>query len=281
MDIHIDSYSVCLMCRMLSVSRAGYYKWKNWSISKGEKRRKIVQAAVLETYHIFKKRYGAPRIAQELTALGISCSLNHVARLLRQLGLKAHNGKNFKYRFADGTMTNVSENLLNRDFKAQRPNQKWSGDMTYIYANGKWMYLAVIMDLYSRAIVGWSLDTHMRESLICDALDMAIARRNVPDGLIVHSDRGVQYRSHIYRQRLLEYGCQISMSRKGNCWDNAIVESFFSRFKVECIYPSNYKSVDEAKSDIFEYIEIFYNRKRRHSAIGDISPMQFEQLDNN
>ena len=281
MDIHIDSYSVCLMSRMLSVSRAGYYKWKNCSISKREKRRKIVQAAVLETYHLFKKRYGAPRIAQELNALGISCSLNHVARLLRQLGLKAHNGKNFKYRFADGTMTNVSENLLNRDFKAQRPNQKWSGDMTYIYANGKWMYLAVVMDLYSRAIVGWSLDTHMRDSLICDALDMAIARRKVPDGLIVHSDRGVQYRSHSYRQKLLDYGCQISMSRKGNCWDNAIVESFFSRLKVECIYPSNYKSVDQAKSDIFEYIEIFYNRKRRHSAIGHISPMQFEQLDNN
>lgn len=278
MDEQIDFHSICLMSRMLCISRAGYYKWKNGSISKREKRRKILQAAVLETYHLFKKRYGAPRITQELNALGISCSLNHVAQHLRDLGLKAHNGKNFRYRFADGTMTNVSENLLNRDFKAQRPNQKWSGDITYIHANGKWMYLAVVMDLYSRAIVGWSLDTHMRESLICDALDMAVARRDVPARLIVHSDRGVQYRSHSYRQKLIDCGCQISMSRKGNCWDNAPVESFFSRFKVECIYPSRYKSIDQAKADIFEYIEIFYNRKRRHSAIGNISPMQYEQL---
>jgi len=278
MDVQIDFHSICFMSRMLCVSRAGYYKWKNGLISKREKRRKIIQAAVVETYYLFKKRYGAPRITQELNSLGIYCSLNHVAQLLREMGLKAHNGKNFRYTFADGTMTNVSENLLNRDFKAQRPNQKWSGDITYIHANGKWMYLAVVMDLYSRAIVGWSLDTHMRESLICDALDMAIARRDVPEKLIVHSDRGVQYRSHSYRQKLLDYDCQISMSRKGNCWDNAVVESFFSRLKVECIYPSRYKSVDQAKADIFEYIEIFYNRKRRHSAIGNISPMQFEQL---
>ena len=278
MDEHIKFYSVCLMSRMLSVSRAGYYKWKNGSISHREKRRKILKAAVKETYHLFRKRYGAPRLTIELNSMGISCSLNHVALLLRELGLKARNGKNFKYSSADETTSNVSENLLDRNFAAQRPNQKWSGDITYIQANGKWMYLAVIMDLCSKAIVGWSLASHMSESLICDALEMALARRKVPKGLIVHSDRGVQYRSDSYRQKLLNYGCQISMSRKGNCWDNAPVESFFSRFKVECIYPSRYKSIEQARADIFEYIEIFYNRKRRHSAIGNISPMQYEQL---
>jgi transposase InsO family protein len=266
------------MSRVLKVSRSGYYKWKNGSISHKEKRRQIVKAAVKEAYYQFKKRYGAPRLTLELNSMGISCSLNHVADLLRELGLKACNGKNFKYSSPDEVSGNVSKNLLERDFTAQRPNEKWSGDITYILANGKWMYLAVFMDLCTKAIVGWSLDTHMTESLVCDALEMALSRRNVPEGLIVHSDRGVQYRSHSYRQMLLDYGCQISMSRKGDCWDNAPVEAFFSRFKVECIYPSRYKSINEARADIFEYIEIFYNRKRRHSAIGNISPMQYEQL---
>jgi len=271
-------HSICFMSRVLKVSRSGYYKWKNGSISHRKKRREILKAAVERTYHLCKKRYGAPRLTIELNSLGISCSLNHVADLLRELGLKARNGKNFKYSSSDEVRGNVSENLLERDFTAQRPNEKWSGDITYILANGKWLYLAVFMDLCTKTIVGWSLDTHMKESLVCDALEMAFSRREVPEGLIVHSDRGVQYRSHGYRQMLQNYGCQISMSRKGDCWDNAPVEAFFSRFKVECIYPSRFKSVEEARADIFEYIEIFYNRKRRHSAIGNISPMQYEQL---
>ena len=235
-------------------------------------------AAVFECYHQFKKRYGAPRITRELNEMGITCSLNHVAIQLREMGLKARNGKNFRYSAAGSAQTNVRENLLRRDFTAWRPNEKWACDITYINANGKWMYLAVVMDLYSRAIVGWSLETHMTEELISDALEMAVSRRDIPEGLIVHSDRGVQYRSHRYQQMLSGYGCQISMSRKGNCWDNAPVESFFSRFKVECVYPQNYKSIDQAKADIFEYIEVFYNRKRRHSAIGYLSPMQYESL---
>jgi len=278
MDEQIKSYSVCLMSRMLSVSRSGYYKWKNGSVSHREKRRRILKAAVEKTYDLFRKRYGAPRLTIELNSMGISCSLNHVAVLLRELGLKARNGKNFKYSSSDEITGNVSENLLDRNFSAQRPNEKWSGDITYILANGKWLYLAVFMDLCTKAIVGWSLDTHMKESLVCDALEMAFSRRDVREGLIVHSDRGVQFRSHSYREKLLNYGCQISMSRKGDCWDNAPVEAFFSRFKVECIYPSRYRSIEEARADIFEYIEIFYNRKRIHSAIGNISPMQYEQL---
>lgn len=278
MDEQNEYHSICLMSRVLSVSRSGYYKWKNGSISHRAKRRKIVKAAVEEAYYQFKKRYGAPRLTIELNSMGISCSLNHVAVLLRELGLKARNGKNFKYSSSDETTSNVSKNLLERNFSAQRPNEKWSGDITYILTNGKWLYLAVFMDLCTKAIVGWSLDTYMTESLVCDALEMALSRRDVPEGLIVHSDRGVQFRSHSYREKLLNYGCQISMSRKGDCWDNAPVEAFFSRFKVECIYPSRYKSIEQARADIFEYIEVFYNRTRRHSAIGNISPMQYEQL---
>ena len=282
MDSERINYSVSLMARVLQVSRAGYYKWIKHSISRRSERRRIVKAAVQETYHLFKKSYGAPRIARELNEQGISCSINHVAVLMQEIGIKAHNGKNFKYSPAGSAIIgNVSDNLLRRQFNAKGPNQKWVTDITYINANSKWIYLAVVMDLYSRTIVGWSVDTHMRESLICNALDMALARRDISDNLIVHSDRGVQYRSNIYRDKLLDNGCTISMSRKSNCWDNAVIESFFSRFKVECIYPNRFKSIEQAKSDIFEYIEIFYNRKRKHSAIGYVSPMQFEQLVNN
>lgn len=271
-------YSVYLMARVLEVSRAGYYKWTSRSISNRQKRRKIVSAAVLETYHLFKKRYGAPRITRELNDLGIKCSVNHIALLLQELGLKALNGKNFRYNKTSTAMQNVSDNLLKRRFLANKPNQKWTTDITYINANGKWIYLAVVIDLYSRAVVGWALERNMTNELITQALNMALTRRNITKGLIVHSDRGVQYRSNEYRNRLLDAGCQISMSRLANCWDNAPAESFFSRFKVECIYASRFKSIDQAKADIFEYIEIFYNRKRRHSAIGYISPMQYEQL---
>ena len=210
--------------------------------------------------------------------MGIKCSHNYVALLLRQMDLKACNGRKFRYATNSLSMLNVTNNLLKRNFTANAPNQKWSTDITYINANGKWIYLAVVMDLYSRAIVGWALQRYMTYDLIKEALEMAMARRDIGEGLIVHSDRGIQYRSNEYRQKLIDKGFKISMSRKGDCWDNAVVESFFSRFKVECIYPSVFKSIDDAKIKIFEYIEIFYNRKRRHSALGYISPMQFEQL---
>ncbi len=278
MDTQRPRHTVQLMSRVLQVSRSGYYKWINRTESKTLKRRKIIKAAVYETFHEFKKRYGAPRLTRELNEMGIKCSHNYVALLLRQMDLKARNGKKFRYSTNSSAMYNVSENLLKRKFSADGPNQKWSTDITYIYANGKWLYLAIVMDLYSRAIVGWALDSQMTYDLITQALNMAIARRDIQKGLIVHSDRGVQYRSNDYIQTLLDNGCKISMSRRGDCWDNAVVESFFSRFKVECIYGSNFKSINQAKVEIFEYIEIFYNRKRRHSALGYVSPMQFEQL---
>lgn len=266
------------MCRVLEVSRSGYYRWQGRPLSKRHQRREIVKSAVKATYHEFRRCYGSPRITKELNACGISCSKNHVAGLLQECGLKAKNGKGFKYSSCILSSSNVSENLLKRDFKADKPNEKWATDITYIYVNGKWLYLSVVMDLYSRAIVGWALDRHVKESLICDALDMALSRRSVSKELLVHSDRGVQYRSHGYQEKLLSYGCRISMSRKGNCWDNAVVESFFSRLKVELIFTEKFTTFEQAQSAIFEYIEIFYNRKRRHSAIGYISPMQYEKL---
>lgn len=265
-----------MMCRLLSVSRSGFYAWLKRPVSPREQRRALVGMAVEDAYGQFKKRYGAPRLAVELNAQGIPCSLNHVASLLRERGLKARNGKGFKYRPATEAMTNVSDNLLRRNFATEGPNRKWVSDITYIRVGRVWLYLAVVMDLFSRKIVGWALDCHMRESLILQALNMAVSDRELKE-TVIHSDRGVQYRGNEYQSALEKHGLTCSMSRKGNCWDNAVMESFFSRLKVELIYAENYKKVEEARAGIFEYIEMFYNRIRRHSAIGYISPNEYEQ----
>lgn len=236
-----------------------------------------MEEKVKETYAEFEARYGARRIADELNALGFPCSTNYVANIMQQQQIKARNGKGFKYSRHSLTMNNVSENLLWRDFKAHAPNEKWTTDITYIWVENRWLYLATVMDLYSRRIVGWSLDVGMTEELVQSALDAALARREVEPGLILHSDRGVQYRAQKYIDHAVSNGMRLSMSRKGNCWDNAPMESFFSRLKVELIYAKNYRSIDEARSGLFEYIEIFYNRKRRHSANDNLSPAEFEE----
>ena len=275
---NLGRFSVALMCRELNVSRAGFYHWMKRPLSQQALHRSLVSQTVKDLFFQFEKTYGAPRITRELNQMGIKCSHNYVAQIMKEQGLKACNGKAFRYSSYASSMLNVSENLLNRNFKAEAPNQKWSADITYINVSGKWIYLAVVMDLCSRNIVGWAVEKHMTLELPMQALQMALARRKVHKGLIVHSDRGVQYRSNEYRAMLLDYGCRISMSRKANCWDNAPVESFFSRFKVEFIYQKRFISIDQAKSEIFKYIEIFYNRKRKHSALGYLSPVQFEQL---
>jgi len=173
-------------------------------------------------------------------------------------------------------MTNVNDNLLRRNFTTERPNRKWVTDITYIRVGRVWLYLAAVMDLFSRKIVGWALESHMREGLILQALNMAVSGRELKD-TVIHSDRGVQYRGNEYQAALEQHGLTCSMSRKGNCWDNAVMESFFSRLKVELIYAVYYKKAEDARAGIFVYIEIFYNRLRRHSAIGYISPHEYEQ----
>lgn len=236
-----------------------------------------MEAQVQETYGTFKARYGAPRIAEELKALNMPCSLNTVADILKKQGLKARNGKAFNYGGHALTLHNVADNLLWRKFGASKPNLKWTTDITYIWVEDQWLYLATVMDLYSRSIVGWALDDSMTEKLVTSALAMAFERRDIEPGLIVHSDRGVQYRSQKYIDFMRRNGGRPSMSRKGNCWDNAPMESFFSRLKVELIYAEQYESISEVKSGIFEYIEVFYNRLRRHSAIGYVSPAEYER----
>lgn len=272
-----QQYTVRLMCRVMEVSASGYYRWRQRPVSRREQRREAIETAIMDTYASFKARYGAPRIARELTAAGVPCSVNYVAGIMREKEIRARNGKAFKYSRTSEAMINVADNLLWRQFAAERPNQKWTTDITYIWVKDRWLYLATVMDLHSLYIVGWSLDMSMTETLITDALSMAYGRRKVTPGLIVHSDRGVQYRSTGYQDYLRSKQCLPSMSRKGNCWDNAPMESFFSRLKVELIYAELFESIAAAKSAIFEYIEVFYNRKRRHSALGYLSPVDYER----
>jgi len=274
---HLDGYSKSMMCRVMGVSRGGFNKWLNRPESVRERRKIRYTEKVLETYEAFEAIYGAPRIALELNASGYPCSENFVAKIMAEQGIRARNGKGFKYSRHSLAMHNVSENILWRDFKADKPNQKWTSDITYIWIDKRWWYLATVMDLYSRRIIGWHFSDSMDESLVEQALTMALERRQIKPGLIVHSDRGVQYRAQGYIDHLSNEGCRISMSRKGNCWDNAPMESFFSRLKVELIYAKRFQSAEEARTSLFSYIEIFYNRKRRHSANGGLSPAVFEE----
>jgi transposase InsO family protein len=265
------------MCGWLGVSRAGYYKWLSRGTSESEKRQQSLEKVIATTFERFKHRYGAPRLAVELNESGIPCSVNYVAKLMAQSSLKARNGKGYKFFPNIQARNHVSDNLLRRDFTAERPDEKWVSDITYIPLDKGFAYLAVVMDLYSRKIIGWSLDSTMTNQLIIDAFQMAYDSRQVKPGLILHSDRGVQYRSGEYQHRLLSKGIRPSMSRKGNCWDNAAMESFFSRLKVESVYADQPTTKQEAYSLVFEYIELFYNRVRRHSAIGYKSPAEYEQ----
>ena len=265
-----------MMCRCVSVTRSGYYAWRDRPTSLRAQQRELVSTAVEAAYRQFKRRYGAPRLTVELNERGIPCSLNHVANLLKERGLRARNGKGFKYCARVEAKTNVSDNLLNRQFATGAPDRKWVTDITYIRVGRQWLFLAAVLDLFSRKIIGWALDDHMRESLVLEALDMAIANRSPGKHTVIHSDRGVQYRGNEYQTALESRGLRCSMSRKGNCWDNAVMESFFSRLKVELIYAENYRTAEEARAGIFEYIEIFYNRQRRHSSIGYVSPHVFE-----
>lgn len=274
----VGQYPIVLMCCVLDVSRSGFDKWRKASPSQREQHREVLESAIVTKFSVYKARYGAPRITAELNADGLPCSLNTVAHIMKNRGIRARNGKGFKYSTFSAAMTNVEKNLLQRDFSADQPNQKWTSDITYIWVNHRWLYLATVLDIFSRKIVGWALDTSMTDELCIRALNMAFSNRPVQPGLLIHSDRGVQYRSLRYQDLMRNKGCVISMSRKSNCWDNAVMESFFSRLKVELIYAEQFTSIHEAKSAIFEYIEIFYNRQRKHSALGYKSPAEFERL---
>jgi transposase InsO family protein len=268
------------MCSALEVSEAGYYAWAGREPSAGERRRDRLVAAIEVIHAEVKGRYGSPRMAAELTARGHPCSENTVAALMKTHGIRAKAPKRFVRTTDSRHGLPVADNVLDRGFDPDRPNAAWSADITYIPTADGWLYLAVVEDLFSRMIVGWAMDQTMTSRLVVDALGMAIRRRLPAAGLVAHSDRGSQYASDHYRSVLRTNGITCSMSRKAQCWDNAPVESFFASLKRELVHDERYTTRPEATASIFEYVEAFYNRVRRHSALGQVSPAEFERTHN-
>ena len=261
---------------MFSIERSSYYAWIKRLPGKHAKSNEELDKKIIPIFNAHKSRYGAQRITDELHDNGEDCSKNRVARRMQHLGLRAKAKKKFKVTTDSKHSLPVAPNLLDRNFNAAAPNQKWVGDISYVWTDEGWMYLAIVIDLYSRAVIGWSMQSTMSRQLVCDALMMALWRRGFPRGVLFHSDRGSQYCSHDYQKMLKVYGLICSMSRKGNCWDNAVAESFFHSIKMELIYTGRYTTREIAKQSIFHYIEAYYNQVRRHSAIGSIAPVVFE-----
>lgn len=264
------------MCRVLSVSPAGYYGWHRSEPSRCAVQRAALDASVKAGFDAQKGRAGAPRLTRGLKQQGVSVGHNQVAESLRRQGLRAKAARKFKATTNSAHTLPIAPNLLQQNFTAERPNQTWVSDITCIDTAQGWLYLAVVLDLYSRRVVGWSMSDRMTAALVCDALRMALFRRQRPRGVIVHSDRGSQYCSQQHRALLAENGLIASMSAKGNCYDNAAMESWNHSLKVEAIHGERFETREQAKAHVFEYIEVYYNRQRLHSTLGYVSPEEFE-----
>ncbi|WP_423246740.1 IS3 family transposase [Serratia marcescens] len=271
---HRAEFSIKAMCRMLRIARSGWYAWceRGHQLNRRRQFRLLCDAAVLKAFSNAKQRYGAPRLADELPEYNIKT----IASSLRRQGLRAKASRKFRPVSYREHGLPVSENLLKQDFYASGPNQKWAGDITYLRTDEGWLYLAVVIDLWSRAVIGWSMSPRMTAQLVCDALQMALWRRKRLENVIVHSDRGGQYCSADYQALLKRHNMHGSMSAKGCCYDNACAESFFHSLKVECIHGERFISREIMRATVFNYIECDYNRWRRHSACGGLSPEQFE-----
>ena len=279
-EAHRGEFPVRLMCKVLRVSHGGYYGWRRRPKSMLRRWQERLSGLIREIFEEFRGIYGSPRIYRELGKRGISCSKKTVAKLMRSMSLRSKRKKRFKPTTTDSDHhLETAPNQLDRQFSRALPNEAWAADITYVRTDEGWLYLAVVLDLYSRRVIGWSMADHMRSELITDATRMAIETRSGSslDGLLHHSDRGVQYASDACQELLAGEGIVCSMSRKGNCWDNAVVESFFGTLKLELVSHERYATRAAAKQSIFEYIEVFYNRKRMHSTLGYVSPVEFEQ----
>jgi transposase InsO family protein len=270
-------FPVKAMGHVLQVSRSGYYAWRKRPASARAQRQTRLRVAIRAVHAESQRRYGSPRIQVVLAARGEPCAVNTVARFMREEGLRARRRRTFRVTTDSRHGLPVAENLLGRDFHAAAPNQKWVADITYIPTAEGWLYLAVELDLYSRQIVGWAMSDRMTSALVIAALRTAIEQRHPPAGLIHHSDRGSQYASDAFREMLLAHHMQPSMSRRGDVYDNAVMESCFGTLKKELIHEANFATRAKAKEAIFEYIEVFYNRQRRHSTLDYRSPAEYEQ----
>ena len=269
--------SVEVLCRVLDVSRAGYYAWKRRRPSRRSVDDAGLGAQISEIHAKSRRTYGSPRIQDALQKRGHRVGRKRVARLMRERALRAKKARRFRVTTDSSHSNAVADNVLGRDFTAKAPDRVWVGDITYIWTREGWLYLAVLLDVFSRRVVGWSMGRSLSTKLALDALRMALRRRRPARGLVHHTDRGVQYTSAEYRRVLAANGVVASMSRRGDCWDNAVAESFFATLKVELIRDRDFDSRNQATRAVFEYLEVFYNRQRSHSSISYQTPASFEE----
>lgn len=274
---HQERFAVVDLCRVLEVSTSGFYHWLKEPVGKRERRREKLGAEIARVHEANRGVYGSPRVCAALRQEGQSVCRNTVAKVMKSLGIKARTHRRFRVRTTDSNHAHpIAPNVLGRKFSAARTDQVWLTDITYIPTEEGWLYLAGVMDMCSRRIVGWSMAEHMRAGLVRDALSMAIRSRCPGAGLLHHSDRGVQYACDDYRRQLEAHGITVSMSRTGDCYDNAPAESFWGKLKTELVYLERFTTREQARAAIFEYIEVFYNRTRLHSSLGYVSPERFE-----
>ena len=273
---HRHVWPVSWLCEALDVSRSGFHAWLQRGPSARETADESLTAKIRSSFVNSARTYGARRVWRDVLAEGFSCGLHRVERLMRMNALRARPRRRGLPKDSGPRSPAVAPNLLDRQFVAERPNQKWIADFTYIWTAEGWLYVAAVIDLFSRRVVGWSMKAEMTAQLVADALMMAIWRRGKPDALLHHSDRGSQYASEQFQGLMADNGVECSMSRSGHVWDNAAMESFFSSLKTERVGRKVYRSRDDARADVFDYIERFYNTVRRHSTIGYRSPVEFE-----
>lgn len=274
---HLKEFAVGQMAELLGVSRSGFYAWAAREPSQRAQEDDRIVEEIRGIQEEVKFRYGSPRITAELAREGLSIGHNRVARLMSEHELGARPAKKYRGTTDSSHQEPVAENLLNRQFQVAEPNKVWAGDIIYLPTAEGWMYLAVVLDLHSRAVVGWALSTTLHTGVVLEALMMALLRRRPAKGLLFHSDRGAQYCSGDFRNAAAHHGLIQSMSRKGNCWDNSVVESFFKTLKQELLQGKAFTTREEARRRIFEYIEVFYNRVRLHSSLGYCSPAEYER----
>jgi putative transposase len=277
---HHPHFSLAVLCRMLQVTCSGYYAWRQRPCSQRRQQDEQLLVHIRAIYEQSQGRYGSPRVHQELQAQGVPCSEKRVARLMREYHLVARPTRKFVVTTDSRHSLPVASHELNRQFQVEAVadvNHVWAGDITYVPTAEGWLYVAVVLDLKSRKVIGWGMEDSLAQGLVSGALEMALGQRQPAVGLLHHSDRGSQYASHSYQELLQQQGITCSMSRKGNCWDNAPVESFFATLKKELVHRENYRTMEEAKASLFHYIEVFYNRQRRHSALGYLSPHEYER----
>ena len=272
-----EQFSLSALCRVMQVCRGGFYAWRKRDKSARQLQNERLTEQIKTAYKESKQTYGSPRIFAELNEAGVACSKKRIARLMRLANIRAVHPKRFVATTDSDHDMPIAQNLLDRTFDAETPDTRWTTDITYIWTSQGWLYLAVILDLFSRRIVGWAMDQTIERRLVLTALNMAIAGRRPGQNMLCHSDRGSQYASDDYQKRLNEVGIVCSMSRRGNCWDNAPTESFFASLKKEMVYRTHFTSREQARSAVFNWIEVWYNRKRRHSKLGYICPEAFER----